>query len=180
MIPWAISLIKKNACFSYAATLFLDTKKERYTGGIEIIVQDTINLSAIGILTTKLPDGTKGISLLIIVAFGPPTPIHIAYNFFLAGVGGILGLHRTLDTDALRGGLEQGTIDDILFPTNILVNAERIVKNLNSVFPPKKDQFVIGPMVLITWNTPPLLRAEVGIIIELGTPVKIAIIGLGR
>ena len=39
------------------------------------------------------------------------------------GLGGLFGLRRALDTDALRAGLRNRTLDAILFPQDPVTNA---------------------------------------------------------
>lgn len=147
-----------------------------YTGGLELKFSK-ISLAAIGILTTKMPDGSDGFSLLIIIT-AEFTPIQLGMGFTLNGVGGLLGLNRTINTDRLRSGVKDSTLDSILFPTDIVKNANAIISNLGQVFPVKKDRFLIGPMAKLGWGTPTLITIELGIIIELPSPVLLAIVGV--
>lgn len=147
-----------------------------YTGGLELKFSK-ISLAAIGILTTKMPDGSKGYSLLIIIT-AEFTPLQLGMGFTLNGVGGLLGLNRTINTDRLRAGVKDNTLDNILFPTDIVKNANAIISNLGQVFPVKKDRFLIGPMAKLGWGTPTLITIELGIIIELPSPILLAIVGV--
>ncbi|WP_205529570.1 DUF6603 domain-containing protein, partial [Taibaiella koreensis] len=147
-----------------------------YTGGLELNFSK-ISFSAIGIVSTKLPGGEKGYSLLIIITaeFGP---LPLGMGFTLNGLGGILGLNRTMNPDVLRTGIRDNTLDNILFPKDIVKNANTIISNIGQAFPIKKDQFLVGPMAKIGWGTPTLLTIELGIIIELPEPVRLAILGV--
>lgn len=147
-----------------------------YTGGLELKFSK-ISLAAIGILTTKMPDGSKGFSLLIIIT-AEFTPLQLGMGFTLNGVGGLLGLNRTINTDRLRSGVKDNTLDNILFPTDIVKNADTIISNLGQVFPVKKDRFLVGPMAKLGWGTPTLITIELGIIIELPSPLLLAIVGV--
>lgn len=160
--------------------LSIDTENERYAGAVELRIVDVFDLTAIGLITTRFPDGSKGFSMLFIISTVFPSPIHIAYNFFLSGVGGLLGLHRSVDIDRLRNGLREGAVDDILFPTDVVENMDDLVTDLREIFPPARDQFLVGPMAQITWNTPPLITAELGLIIEFANPLRLAILGVLR
>jgi hypothetical protein len=158
--------------------LLIDSERGRYIGGIEIAILGKLELTAIGIITTKNPDGSPGFSLLFIISMILPVPISMSYGFFFGGAGGLLGLNRGLDLDALRNGLRTGTAENILFPKDIVRRAEAIVRDLEAVFPIAQGQFVVGPMVLITWMNPPLVTVKLGIILELGTPIRVGILGL--
>ena len=158
--------------------LFFDPDNNRYAGAVELSFMDSFSISAIGLLTTVLPDGTKGTSLLIIVTTKFPSPIPLGFNFYLWGVGGLIGLHRTADSDKLRQGVVTNSIDHVLFPENVISNISQIVSDLRALFPPKRDQFLIGPMAMISWNAPPLLNVELGLIIEFDDPFAIIILGV--
>ncbi len=155
-----------------------DEVTSTYTGGLELKFSK-ISLAAIGILTTKMPDGSNGYSLLIIIT-AEFTPVQLGMGFTLNGVGGLLGLHRTMNTDRLRSGIKDKTLDSILFPKDIVKNANAIISNINQVFPVKKDRFLIGPMAKIGWGTPTLLTIDLGVIIEMPSPVVLAIVGVLR
>jgi hypothetical protein len=154
-----------------------DTENERYVGMVQISLVDTLDLTAIALLTTRMPDGESGFSLLFVITTTFPTPIHLGYNFWLTGVGGILGLHRGIDLDRLRAGIKTGVNDRILFPENVLENIDRLITDLREVFPPVRDQFVVGVMAKLTWNTPALITLKAGLVIELPDPLRIAILG---
>ena len=158
--------------------LAVDAEHGRYVGMIEISVLGKFDLSAIGIITTKMPDGSPGFSLLFIITMKLPVPIALGYGFFFGGAGGLLGINRTVDLDALALGLRTGAAESILFPEDIVRNADAIIRDLEAVFPIQQDQFLIGPMAMITWMSPALITIELGLIIDIGSPLKIAIIGL--
>ena len=63
-----------------------------------------------------MPDGSPGFSLLIIITaeFGPG--IQLGFGFTLLGVGGLLGLNRTMLLEPLVEGVRTGAINSILFP----------------------------------------------------------------
>ena len=178
--PRGVALAMDTPTVKLGGFLSIDPDNHRYAGAVELSIADTFDLTAIGLITTRFPDGSKGFSLLFIISTRFPTPIHIAYNFFLSGVGGLLGLHRSVDIDRLRSGLQQGAVDDILFPEDVVRNMNALVTDLREIFPATRDQFLVGPMAEITWNTPPLITAQLGLIIEFTNPVRIAILGVLR
>lgn len=153
-----------------------DEATSTYTGGLELNFSK-ISFSAIGILTTKLPGGDSGYSLLIIIS-AEFTPLQIGMGFTINGVGGLLGLNRTSNADVLRSGIRYNTLDHILFPKDIIKNSNAIISTVGQAFPVLKDQFVVGPMAKINWGTPALLTIELGIIIELPDPLRLLILGI--
>lgn len=160
--------------------LMLDYENGRYAGALELEFSGLFGFTAIGIINTKFPDGSEGFSLLLLINVTFGTPIVLGYNFYLAGVGGIIGLHRTMNTEKIRDGVRDGSIANVLFPENVIANITRIISDLEAFFPAKKDQFFLGFMARITWNTPALLTIEAGLAIEFPNPVKIAILGVIR
>jgi hypothetical protein len=158
--------------------LLVDEARGRYVGAVEIAIVEKFSLVAIGIITTKRPDGTPGFSLLFLVAITFPVPIPLGYGFFFAGAGGLLGLNRGVDLDRLRLGLRSGTADSILFPTDVVARIDTIVRDLEESFPIADGRFLIAPMAMITWSSPPLITAKVGIVLELGSPFRLAILGV--
>ncbi|BCJ50649.1 hypothetical protein Asp14428_21240 [Actinoplanes sp. NBRC 14428] len=160
--------------------LLVDEPRGRYIGAIEISLLGKFEISAVGLITTKNPDGTPGFSLLFIISIIFPTPIALGYGFFFAGAGGMLGLNRSVDLDRLRDGLRTGAADSILFPTDVVRRADAIVRDLEAVFPVAPGQFLVGPMALITWGVPALISIKLGIILELGARVKVAVLGAVR
>jgi hypothetical protein len=160
--------------------LMLDFENGRYAGALELDFSGLFGFTAIGIITTKFPDGSEGFSLLLLINVTFGTPIALGFNFYLSGVGGLIGLHRTMNTEAIRKGVKDGSIANILFPENPIANITKIISDLEAIFPIKKDQFFLGVMARITWNTPAILTVEAGLAIEFPNPVKIAILGVIR
>jgi hypothetical protein len=152
-----------------------DKANGRYSGALQLKIYE-ISVSAIGILDTKLPNGAEGYSFIILIS-GEFAPIQLGLGFTLSGVGGLAGIHRTVMVEALQSGIKTHILDSILFPQDPLGNAPRIISDLGTVFPPASGKYVFGPMAIIGWGTPNLIRAELGIILELPDPVRLVILG---
>jgi Family of unknown function (DUF6603) len=156
--------------------LYIDIEKEQYAGALELVVSEFLTLKAIGLITTRMPDGSRGFSLLVIITAEFGSPMQLGFGFTLSGVGGLLGLHRTMRLQPLSEGVRTGAVNSVMFPTNIIENATRIISDLRTFFPPLQDIFLIGPMAKIGWGTPNLVKLSLGIIIEI--PGNIAILGV--
>jgi hypothetical protein len=165
--------------FSGGGFLFLDADKGEYAGGLELSFQDSISLKIIGILNTIMPDGTNGFSLILIIT-AEFTPIQLGFGFTLNGVGGLIGINRTVEIDVLQSGVKDGSLNSILFPEDIVANAVQIVTDIKKVFPVYEGQYAFGPMAEIGYGSPTLITLQLGLIIELPDPVRIAILGVLR
>ena len=158
-----------------------DPELGRYAGILELSMFD-ISVSAIGILDTKDSSGRPlpppGFSLLISIAAEFP-PIQLGYGFTLNGVGGLAAVHRRLDTDAFLAGVREGALDSVLFPNDCVAEASAIISDLSTIFPVAMDRYVFGPMAILGWGTPTLVRAELGILLEIPDPLVLALVGQG-
>ena len=99
--------------------LKFDSDKGEYFGAMELEFQELFSLKALGIINTKMPDGSKGFSLLIIIT-AEFTPIQLGFGFTLNGVGGLLGMNRTVRIDVLKEGIKTNAIKSILFPEDVV------------------------------------------------------------
>lgn len=157
--------------------LFFDIERQQYAGVLQLKLAGKIGVSAVGLLATRLPDGSPGFSLFVLITAQDFAPLPLGYGFTLNGIGGLLGLNRTALTEVLRSGLRQGTLDHVLFPADPLRNAPALVSALNAVFPPARDRFLFGPLAIIGWGTPTILTLKLALILELPDPVRLVVLG---
>ena len=156
--------------------LRFDPQKQEYSGTLELQIAEKISVKAIGLLTTRMPDGGKGFSLVAIIFVERFTPIQLGLGFSLTGIGGLLAINRTFNEDALRAGLKNHTLDSVMFPKDPIRNAPQIISNLNKVFPPAGGHHLFGPMAQIAWGTPTLVTAELAVVLELGARRRLLIL----
>lgn len=176
--PTGVGLSIDTGVIKGGGFLGLDFDKGEYFGALELSFQNVITLKAVGIINTKMPDGSKGFALLILVT-AEFTPIQLGFGFVLIGVGGLLALNRTLDTEALRAGVRTGAVNSILFPQDIVANINKIISDLKTIFPIAEGHFIIGPMGKLGWGTPALITLEIGVILDIPQPAFV-IIGVLR
>lgn len=176
--PTGIGLTLDAGTVTGGGYLSFDHDNGKYSGAIELSFEGLFSFSAVGIITTQFPDGSEGYSLLLLINVEFGTPFPLGYNFYLAGLGGMIGLHRSMSTEKLREGVKDGSIDNIMFPEDVIENIHNIINDLDSFFPAVQDQFVIGLMARITWNTPAVLTIDFGLLIEFSNPVAFAIVGV--
>ncbi|QES51778.1 hypothetical protein DEJ50_31915 [Streptomyces venezuelae] len=158
--------------------LSFDPDRGEYAGALELDFAGIVAVKAIGLISTRMPDGSSGFSLLVIIAaeFGGGG-IQLGFGFSLLAVGGLIGLNRGMDLEALGNGVRSGAIESVMFPKDIVANAPRILSDLRAFFPPEDGTFLVGPMAKIGWGTPALLRISLGIVIEI-PPGNIAVLGV--
>jgi hypothetical protein len=157
--------------------LFIDSEHGQYAGALQLMIADFLNVSAIGLIETKLPDGSDGFSLLVIITadFGPG--IQLGFGFTLLAVGGLLGLKRAMLFQPIMDGIRTNAIASVMFPHNVIANAPRIISDLQAFFPAQEGTFLVGPMAKLGWGEPTLISLSVGIIVEI-PPGDIALLGI--
>ncbi|HZV73696.1 MAG TPA: DUF6603 domain-containing protein [Conexibacter sp.] len=156
--------------------LFCDPDRGEYAGALELMFAGFLSLKAIGLLNTRMPDGSPGFSLIVIITAEFGTGIQLGFGFTLIGVGGLVGVNRTMRLQPLMDGVRTGAINSIMFPRDVVANAPRIISDLRTIFPPENGKFLIGPMAKLGWGTPTLVSLALGIVIEI--PGNIAILGV--
>jgi hypothetical protein len=177
--PNGVGLSVEAAVVKGGGYLFFDFDREEYAGVLQLSFSGIVTITAIGMITTKMPDGSKGFSLFILMSVEFTPGIQLGFGFTILGFGGMIGLNRTVRLDALAQGVRSGTINNIMFPQgDIIANAPRIISDLRAIFPPEEGKFLIGPMIKMGWGTPTLISLSLGVIIEI--PGNIAILGVLR
>jgi len=178
LLPTGVGFGMDASWVSGGGFLDCDHEKGLYSGALAIEVGE-IGVTAIGLITTKLPDGSDGFSMLVSICVTFEPAIQLYMGFTLAGVGGLIGVNRSMKVDVLREGLKKGTLDSILFPdpSSVIANVNQIISDMKSVFPAEEGRFVIGPMITLGWGTPTIITGEIGVFIAVPEPVRIALIG---
>ena len=157
--------------------LSIDTARGEYSGALQLQFADLFAVTAIGLIDTKNPDGSPGFSLLIIITADFGAGIQLGFGFTLNKVGGLIGLNRGMAMQALMDGVRTDAIESVMFPTNVIANAPKIISDLRTFFPPHDGTFLIGPMAQFGWGEPTLASGSLGVIVEI-PPGDIAILGV--
>lgn len=153
--------------------LILDIPAGRY-GGAVAISTPWFEAAAIGVITTRDP-WSFFISMGAI--FTPA--IQLGYGFMLSGVGGLFAVNRELDPPGMIAALRAGSLRAVLFPRvdKVIEHIDEILELVDTIFPVKQGSFVFGPMLMIDWGAGPVLRAVLGVLVSLPSPLRIALIG---
>jgi hypothetical protein len=151
-----------------------DLDNERYAGVFDVSI-GPVDVKIMGLLTTEMPDGSDGFSMLLSV-FGKFPPVQLGFGFTLNGLGGVIGVNRALKAKPLRKATRSGNLDSVLFPEDPVAHAQRIVSDLRSIYPPTRGQHVFGPMARFGWGSPTIITMDLGIVLQLPA-AKVAILG---
>lgn len=154
-----------------------------YLGSLQLTV-GPVTVGAVGLLITENPDGsplTDGhgqptFSLLIMLTASFP-PVQLGLGFALTGLGGMLGLNRTFNLDAIRAGVRNGGLSALLFPADPAGHPAQLLAALVTDFPIAVGRFVGGPMAKLTWGDPVIATVELAVLVELPDPVRIVLAG---
>lgn len=175
--PNGLGLVLDAGAVQGGGYLYFDIEKGEYAGVAELTIAKKVSVKAIGIITTKLPDGRPGYSFLLIIT-AEFVPIQLGFGFTLNGVGGLIGINRGMQLEALAQGVRENTISYILFPSNPVADAPRIIANMNTFFPIAEGRYTFGLMAYIGWGTPTLVHVQLGLMIQVPDPVRLAILGI--
>ena len=85
--------------------LGFDPRKKSIRGVLQLQIAEKISVKAIGLSTTRMPDGSKGYSLVALhLRRGFQAPIQLGFGFALTGIGGLLAINRTFDRGCCAPG----------------------------------------------------------------------------
>src|SRR5205085_834994 len=66
--PTGVGLAVDSEAIVGGGYLFFDKERQEYAGILQLELKESITLTAIGLLTTRMPDGSKNFSLLILIS----------------------------------------------------------------------------------------------------------------
>jgi Family of unknown function (DUF6603) len=153
-----------------------DPRSGLYAGVLELSIHESLTLKAIGLISTRLPDGSPGYSLLILITAEDFPPIPLFLGFSLLGVGGLIGVHRTVDQQAIQQGLRADTLSSVLFPADPIANAPAVIRALSAVFPARRGSYLVGLMAKIGRTTPPITM-DLAVVYEFGARRRLVVLG---
>jgi hypothetical protein len=169
---------------------FTGGPNDRYGGLLTLTVGPPKGLSrwsvtAFGIheLTGSPADAERGRTFVLVIGTSFRPGVHLAYGIFWIGAGGIVGIHRRADTDALRERLTSGAVGNVLFAEDPVRNAPVLLGDLAALFPPKSGVYVFGLTLQLGWIPlidDYLVRLAVGLIVEFDSearPTKVVLLG---
>jgi hypothetical protein len=179
VLPNGVSLaIDVKGYVSGGGFLFHDKVQQVYAGVMQLSVKETITVKAFGLIATKMPDGSKGYSLIVFITAEDFRPIPIGMACVLTGLGGMVAINRTFDEEAMRAGLRNKTLGTLLFPKDPIRNAPEIIRNLITTFPAEDGAYLFGLLMKISWFQPTLVHLDVAIMVEVGKRLRVIVLGM--
>jgi hypothetical protein len=152
----------------------LDYEDGSWVGALQLQI-GTIAVDAFAVITPA-HDGQDTSFVVVLCGRFPPPGIQIGFGFAVAGVGGVFGVNRGTNPDALTAAVLDHSLSALLFAHDAKDDSRRIVANLPAIFPPRTGQLVVGPMFELTWAAG-LLTADLLMLIELPNPLRISFLG---
>ncbi|ONH60006.1 hypothetical protein CcI49_15005 [Frankia sp. CcI49] len=163
---------------------FTGGPNERFGGVIHVKV-GTFEVTAFGLheLTGEPGAANRPTSVIVVlgVRFSPGIPL--GFGFEISGFGGLIGINRRADTDALRERLTSGAAGNVLFAEDPIRNAPRLLDDLDHLFPRNAGTHVFGPTIQISWLNiagHKVFRFDVGLFFEFPGPRRIVLLGSAR
>lgn len=122
-------------------------------------------------------------SLLAIMGAQFLPPIQLSFGFSLDRVGGIVGVNRRANTDALRAATRTGSAGDVLFAVHPPASPLALITAADQLFPANVGTHLVGPSLKLSWLSfgpeGSLVGLDLAVVIEIPTG-KVAILGVAR
>lgn len=111
-------------------------------------------------------------SLVLVMGVHFFPKIELSYGFTLNGLGGIIAINRGLSTVELAKGLQEGALDQILFPSDPIAAAPQMLERIGKIFPVRDGEVVVGPIAELGWGSQAgFVKAKVGVVLALPDPM---------
>lgn len=144
-------------------------------GGLIAIDLGFVALQAAALLGPPAA-GAPTTFLVALAARFPAPGLELGFGFALDGIGGLVGVNRRVDDEALRRLVCEGHADRVLFPDHVLDRADEVIAALGSAFPIAPGRFLIGPMLQISWLDR-MVSLSAALVLELPAPARAVLIG---
>ena len=148
-------------------------------GGTLSIPLGPVSVDASAVLE-GIPGGVP--SFLAVMGVGFTPPIQLSFGFSLDRVGGLVGVHRTVDTGALSIAVRTGAAGDVLFAARPPSSPAALIDGLRRYFPSFSGRHLIGPTLRLAWlsmGSGSFLSLDLGVVIEIPSG-RVAIVGVAR
>ncbi|MGY1684983.1 DUF6603 domain-containing protein [Geodermatophilus sp. SYSU D00867] len=163
---------------------FTGGPNERF-GGVVYVKVGTFEVTAFGLheLTGSPADANRSRSFILVLGVRFSPGIQVGFGFEISGFGGLIGINRRVDTDALRERLTSGAAGNVLFAEDPIRNAPALLGDLGALFPPAEGTHVFGPTIQFSWLNlagHKFLLLDIGLFFEFPGPTKIVLFGSAR
>ncbi len=176
--PLGIAIQIDTGPVSGGGVLFHDPPRGLYYGALGVRFRGLGTLKAIGLVSTRNPDGSEGSSFIVIATLedlgwrlGP---------LVIDGFGLLVAIDRTFDEDAVRAALPTGQLRNVLFPADPVHHSTDILRSLETFFPFRADSYLFGILVRLAFGSDRLVRLDLALVLQWGDSVSNRLIVLGR
>lgn len=148
-------------------------------GGTLSVPVPPVLVTATAVLSERA--GEPSFLALLGVQFVPP--IQLSFGFSLDRVGGLVGVNRRLDTDALRAAVRTGAAGDALFEVRPPQDPGALAHTLDGLFPPTPGSHLVGPTLKLAFLSAgpagSLVALDLAVVVE-APAGRVAVLGVAR
>ena len=166
--PSGLAIAIDTQCVKGAGAVEWNKDEGWFFGAGSLEVMEKFGVSAFFLFTTS-PFSFMG---ALNVEWKPGLPMGM--GFTLTGLGGSLGINRSLDIDKLRAAVYDGSLSSILFVKNLEQNLDKVLANISAFYPESKDTCFFGFLAKIEWNE--IIKINAGLFIQV-LPFKAVVAG---
>jgi hypothetical protein len=155
----------------------------RRDDGVSGLLNANVGVMEVAALASLRRTPTGGPSFLAIISAGFTPGLQVGFGFQINRIGGVVGVERRLDPAVLARKLGDGTAAQVLFPLDAGKAARVALDAADEIFPPAAGSAVAGPTFRFSWLEVAgqgFASVDLGILIELPGPRRIAIVGVVR
>lgn len=167
--PTGLAIAIDTTCVKGAGAIEYDKENGKFSGYGSLEIMEKIGVTALFMLTTD-PFSFMG---LLSATFTPGIPLGMGFS--LTGVGGCLGLNRSLDVNKMREAVYQGTLINVFFVESVSDNISEMLATTEQMFPVKKKQFFVGLLAQISYA--PVVKCDLGLLFEFPSPTRTVLVG---
>ena len=153
-----------------AALIGYDDEKKELFGAMELNVLEKFGVSAMLMMTFG---NNFSMVAMLSTRFKPGIPLGLGFS--LTAIGGMLGLNRMLDYEAIRESVHNGTLESAFFVEDVMKHIDDMRKAADKIFPAKRNQFFVGLLGQISYE--PVVRCSFGLMFQVPDPCSIIIVG---
>ena len=149
-----------------------------FRGGFAVDLE-AISATALASLL-RTPGREPSFLAVVGVEFNPP--VQLSFGFSLDRVGGLVGVNRRADVTLLAALLRSGAAGDVLFPSDPIRDAPRLLASLDHLFPLADGAAIVGPTLRLSWLSiggTSFFSFDLGVLVELPGP-RIFLVGVAR
>jgi hypothetical protein len=152
----------------------------RRPDGLGGLLTANVGVAEVAVLAS-LREVQGGPSFLAILSAGFTPGLQVGFGFQINRIGGIIGIERRLDPEALARKLGDGSAATVLFPLDVGNNGLAALATAEQLFPPSPGSAVAGPTFRFAWLEVAgqgFASVDLGVLVELPGPRRIALVGV--